>query len=611
MLTLREYQEDTLARIAEAESRGINRQLVVAATGLGKTVMFTGLAQRRGGRVLILAHRDELIAQAVAKVVEVYPELAVTAAAAQALSSLGRADLVHRTHAGSASESVGIVKASANDIRARVVVASVQTLSRPKRIEQLVSAVHGSSLLQQVAPFDIVITDEAHHSTADSYGAIYDALRVGRPACTCNDGMVERMATPEEVDSGCELGIAFDPCPNCYGTGPLPAGPLHVGFTATPDRGDGAGLASRFDEVVASYDMLWGIRSGYLSDLRGKAIAIEAFKETDLRTRRGDYDQGQAGRLLEASGAHQLIVRGWQAEAADRKRTLVFTPTVDFAVQVTDAFLAAGISAGHVSGSTPLEERQATLQAFHRGELSVLTNCAVLTEGYDEPQVDCIVVARPTKSRALYTQIVGRGTRRHPDKADCLILDVVGATAEHSLITIPSLFGIDKKHRERNGDGTMSELVAEHEAEEVAAGRLRAEEVALFAEIRSEGIAWVPVHTEGELRRYVRPLPDGKPTVVLAQRDENLWTAGLLAADGTKQVLMANVAQELAQGVAEDYARKHGGKLTASDADWRRRRPSPKQRGYAKSLGIKVDKDWTAGDVSDAIDRAKARRRNT
>lgn len=611
MLELRTYQEETLARIVEAEAREIRRQLVVAATGLGKTVMFTGMAQRRGGRVLILAHRDELIAQAVAKVVEVYPELAVTAAAAQALSALGRADLVHRSRAGSADESVGIIKAGANDVRAKVVVASVQTLARPKRLEQLLAAITGSSLLQQVAPFDLVITDEAHHATADSYGLIYDGLRAGLPACDCNEGMVERLATPEEVDAGCELGVAFDPCPRCLGTGPLPPGPLHVGFTATPDRGDGAGLASRFDEVVASYDMLWGIRSGYLSDLRGKSIAIEAFNEKELRTRRGDYDQGQAGRLLEASGAHQLIVRGWQAEASDRHHTLVFTPTVDFAQRVAEAFQAAGVTAAHVSGSTPLEQRQATLQAFHRGEISVLANCAVLTEGYDEPQVDCIVMARPTKSRALYTQIVGRGTRRHPDKADCLILDVVGATEEHSLLTIPSLFGVERKHRDRKGDGTMSELVAEHEAEELAAGRLRAEEVALFAEIRSEGIAWVPVHTEGELRRYVRPLPDGKPTVVLAQRDDEIWTAGLLYADGTKQVLMANVAQELAQGVAEDYARKHGGRLTAADADWRRKKPSPKQRGYAKSLGITVAADWTAGDVSDAIDRAKARRRTT
>lgn len=566
MLTLRDYQSDTLDRIASAEARGIRRQLVVAATGLGKTVMFTALARQRPGRTLILAHRDELIAQAVIKVVEVNPELGLTSSAAQAVSAAGRSDLVLRPPTSGGR--VGIVKAGANDVRAEVVVASVQTLARPKRLAQLTDPWLGTSLLSRAERFGLVVTDEAHHATAASYVSTYDALGIGA------DGS-----------------------------------PLHVGFTATPDRGDGSGLSKVFDEVVAHHDMLWGIRSGYLSDLRGKAIEVEKFTESDLKTRRGDYDQGQAGRVLEAAGAHDLIVRGWQAHASDRSKTLVFTPTVEFANQVADSFDAAGIDAAMVSGSTPLDERQSILQAFHRGEISVLANCAVLTEGYDEPGVDCVVIARPTKSRALYTQMVGRGTRRHPAKADCLVLDVVGATAEHSLVTIPSLFGVEKRHRERKGDGTMSELVAEHEAEEVAAGRLRAEEVALFAEIRSEGVAWVPIHAQGELQRFIRPLPNGKPTVVLAQRSEDTWTSGLLFSDGVKQALIVEVSMELAQAMAEDYARRHGGNLADADASWRKRKPSPKALGYARRLNIAVDPSWRAGDLSDAIDRAKARRK--
>lgn len=564
-IALRDYQAETLERVGQAERRGIRRQLVVAATGLGKTVMFTALARQRGGRTLILAHRDELIAQAVAKVVEVSPELGLTPSAATALGAAGRSDLVLRPP--TYGPKVGIVKAGANDVRAQVVVASVQTLARQARLAKLIDAHTGTHLLQPAEPFGLVITDEAHHATASSYVGVYDGLGVG------TDG-----------------------------------GPLHVGFTATPDRGDGKGLSAVFDEVVASHDMLWGIRSGYLSDLRGKLIEVERFDEKDLKTSRGDYDQGHAGRLLEASGAHDLIVRGWKLHASDRAKTLVFTPTVAFADQVAASFEAEGIGAAMVSGSTPLEERQDTLQRFHRGEISVLANCAVLTEGYDEPGVDCVVIARPTKSRALYTQMVGRGTRRHPAKADCLILDVVGATAQHSLVTIPSLFGVDKKHRERNGDGTMSELVAEHEAEEVAAGRLRAEEVALFAAIRSEGVAWVPVPGEGELQRFIRPLPDNKPTVVLAQRTADTWTSGLLFADKTKQVLMANVSMELAQGVAEDYVRKHGGQIGDASAPWRQRKPSAKAKAYAKRLGVTVDPAWKAGDLSDAIDRAKARK---
>lgn len=571
MLELRDYQAETLGRVLEAELRGIRRQLVVAATGLGKTVMFTALARDRGGRVLILAHRDELIAQAVAKIIEVYPDLALTPSAAQALSMLGRSDLVHTSRAGSTHDSVGIVKAGANDVRARVVVASVQTLARPKRLHQLIAAYEQQSLVVPVEPFGLLITDEAHHATATSYAGIYQALDVGTAT-----------------------------------------GPLHVGFTATPDRGDGKGLAGTFEEVVAHHDMLWGIRSGYLSDLRGKMIEVERFDEGDLKTSRGDYDQGQAGRILEAAGADDLIVRGWQLHAADRAKTLVFTPTVAFAEQVANRYLSAGIDAAHVSGATPLAERQEILQAFHRGDIRVLTNCAVLTEGYDEPAIDCVVIARPTKSRALYTQMVGRGTRRYPGKADCMVLDVVGATAQHSLVTVPSLFGVEKKHRERkptDPDATMAELVDEYEREEVAAGRIRAEEIELFNTLRAEGVAWVPVHEPGELHRYIRSLPGNLPTVVLAQRTEDLWTAGLLHADQRKTALIVNVAQELAQGVAEDYVRKHGGNLAKADADWRARKPSPKQRGYAKRLGVTIRPDWTAGDVSDAIDRAKARRK--
>lgn len=566
-LTLREYQADTLERVATAEQRGVTRQLVVAATGLGKTVMFSELARQRGGRTLVLAHRDELIGQAVAKFVEVNPSLGLTPSAVQALTALGRTDLVMRAPLGRAVPMVGIVKAGANDVRADVVMASVQTLAREKRLAQLQEPWAGSSLLGRAEPFGLVVTDEAHHATASSYVGVYDALGI----------------VPGE-------------------------GPLHVGFTATPDRGDGKGLSTVFDEVVASHDMLWGIRAGYLSDLRGLLVEVEQFNEKELKTRRGDYDQGQAGRILEEAGAHDLIVKAWLEHAEDRAKTLVFTPTVAFAEAVADSFRAAGVEAGWVSGATPLEERQELLQAFHRGDLRVLANCAVLTEGYDEPGVDCVAIARPTKSRALYTQMVGRGTRRHPAKADCLVLDIVGATGEHSLVTIPSLFGVEKRHRERQGEATITELVAEHEAAEVAAGRLRAEEVALFQAIRAEGVAWVPVHQTGELQRFVRPLPDSQPTVVLAQRGEDTWTAGLLFPDGSKRALMVDVSMELAQGVAEDFVRRYGGKIGDAGAEWRKRKPSRKALAYAKRLGVEVDPAWRAGDLSDAIDRAKARK---
>ncbi len=463
------------------------------------------------------------------------------------------------------------------------------------------------------------MVDEAHHTAADSYRGILDALGAGSPGCETAaagiDHAHERAATPDEVSAGCELGYTVTPCP-----GPMP-GPLLLGVTATPDRGDGKGLDDLFDEIVASYDILWGIRSGFLSDLRGVRVTVGGLDLAGVKTRHGDFDQGQTGRLMEEAHADVQVVRAWQEHAAGR-RTLVFTPTVEMAARVAEAFTAAGVRAGWVAGSTPLDERRATLAAYSRGDLDVIANCAVLTEGYDEPRTDCVIVARPTKSRALYTQMVGRGTRRHPDKADCLVLDVVGATAMHSLVTVPSLFGLEEERAERMGDGTgnLAAVVQERDDELVRLGKLRAEDAELFGRVRADGVAWVPVHGDGELRRYIRALgktDDGAylPTVVLAQRqpDADVWTAGLLAHDGGKRVLLADVPLEMAQGVAEDYVRRHGrARITQADAAWRKQKPSPRALAAAKKWRMKVDPAWTAGELSEQLDvhiaRVKARR---
>lgn len=589
-LSPRPYQAEALTRTAAAEERGVRRQLGVAATGLGKTVIFSMLAEQRGGRALILAHRDELVTQAAAKVREVWPGV-----------------------------QVGIVKAGENDVRAQVVVASVQTLARPRRLAQLLApfSPDGTSLLGRADPFDLVVVDEAHHAAADTYRAILAALSAGEHGCPHAaagiDHYHDRPATPDEVGDGCELGVAFDPCP-----GPSD-GPLLLGVTATPDRGDGKGLDDLFDEVTWSYDILWGIRAGYLSDMRGMRVQLDALDLGNVKVRRGDYEAGAAGRAMEDAGAPELIVKAWR-EHAPARQTLVFTPTVEMARLVAEEFTTAGVAAAYVHGGTPLDERRQLLRNYSAGAIQVMANCAVLTEGYDEPRTDCIVVARPTKSRALYTQMVGRGTRRHPDKTDCLVLDVVGASAEHSLVTIPSLFGVEGKYAERLGDGSASAsgVVEEWQQEEVRLGRLRAEEVQLFHQLRGEGIAWVQVHRDGELRRYVRPLGmgpadgDGKPTplptVVLAQRSADGWTAGLQMTDGTKRVLMADVPMEMAQGVAEDYVRKNGSAhLVTADAPWRARKPSPKALAAAKKWRLPVDPSWTAGQLSEALDAHIAR----
>lgn len=539
---LRPYQDDALGRMRAAEARGVRKQLGVAATGLGKTIIFCAAARARGGRTLILAHRDELVSQAVTKVREVWPDV-----------------------------DVGIVKAAQNDVDAQVVVASVQTLAREKRLRQLLDA--PASMLRPVDPFDLVVVDEAHHAAAESYRFILDEMHAGQ-----DDG------------------------------------PLLLGVTATPDRGDGKGLDDLFDEVVWNYDMLWGIRSGFLADVQARRIVLTALDLSGVKVRRGDYDAGAAGRALQDADAPAYIVKAWREHAADR-HTIVFTPTVATADEVATEFRHHGVRAAMVSGETPIDERRTILRDYAAGRIQVVANCAVLTEGFDDPRTDCIIVARPTKSRALFTQMVGRGTRRHPDKDHLLVLDVVGGSNVHSLITVPSLFGIEEQDAPRIETQNLTDVVDAIEAEQVRLGHLRAEEANLFTKIRAQGIAWVRVEGRHDAeRRYQRTLSDGKPTVVLVQRDVEApesWLCGLHWWNtGEKRVLIADVSFDLAQGVGEDYARKALGNRVAlidAGAKWRSQRPTKKQRAKARGLGIDVTDITTRGDMADAIDVALAR----
>ncbi len=536
VIALRDYQREALDRVHAARERGVRRQLGVAATGLGKTVMFCALAREMGVRTLVLAHRDELIEQAAASVRTWWPDA-----------------------------EVGVVKGDRNDIDASVVVASVQTLARPARLANLLAP----SALWDAVPFGLVIVDEAHHAAAPSYKAVLDGLRCGEPD-----------------------------------------GPLLLGVTATPDRGDGLGLDDVFDEIVFAYDIRWGIAREFLSDLRGLRVQLDT-DFTKLKVTGGDYNQGQAGQMLEDAHAPSMIARAWLAHAAGR-RTLVFTPTVALAEAVAAEFNERGVPAGHVSGDMPIETRRAMLAAYSAGELQVVANCAVLTEGYDEPRTDCVVVARPTKSRALYTQMVGRGTRRHPEKHDCLVIDVVGATDTHDLVTVPSLFGVERTDRVWDGERTVTEALREQIERHEAEGRLLASEAALFDKVRSTGrLAWVTVagRTDGE-RRYHAGLASHGRLVLVHDPQADTWLAGWQRKDGTKVVLIGGTTLETAQAVAEDKAASLNAlALVAADAPWRSERPTAKQLELAVKLKIELPVGCTRGQLSELLDQKMARRK--
>lgn len=530
------------------------------------TVMFGTLAAEMGVDTLILAHRDELIRQAVDKLLMIWP-----------------------------SAPVGVVKAAENHVHAPVVVASVQTLARQRRLDQMAHR-----------RFGLVIVDEAHHAAAASYRRVLGAVGAG----------------PDGDDW------------------PHADRPLLVGVTATPDRGDGIGLDAVFDCVAAEHDLLWGIRAGYLSDVRGIRVVLD-FNLDDAKVRHGDYVDGELGQMLDEAQAPFYAAEAYVEHAEDRK-ALVFWPTVALAEQGAAEFTRRGIAAAWLSGETEHRERQRILAALGTGEIAVVHNCGVLTEGFDEPTLGCVMIGRPTRSRGLYVQMVGRGTRRAPGKADCLVIDLVGMSAAHELVTVPDLFGLPLE-RLRDGATSVADAVGEWQQEadqHRERARLVAEEVDLWAsQFREQKLAWIKsgaswlLVTEGGF-------------IALEPTGGGAWATRAKAKDQRIRTLIDGVDLETAMGVGEDHVRRYAMRravraalaaqrqgpvssddvdaavrdrsvrvdlkrataLVAADAPWRKRAPSAKQLGYAKRLGVDVSKCKTAGAVADAIDEHKARK---
>jgi len=202
---------------------------------------------------------------------------------------------------------------------------------------------------------------------------------------------------------------------------------LVLGVTATPKRADGKGLKD-FEKVSYRIGIPDLINQGYLVPMVSRRVALDMNLD-GVRKSAGDFDLKQLGDLFDDVKYHSPVVQAWlQARAAGRRRGLAFCVDVHHSEETARAFRSAGVRADCVHGGLPRERRASILAAYHRGDLEVLTNCNVLTEGFDEPAVDCLLMIRPTLSQALYIQMAGRGLRLHPGKEDCLVYDFVGNT---------------------------------------------------------------------------------------------------------------------------------------------------------------------------------------
>src|SRR5450755_299919 len=288
---------------------------------------------------------------------------------------------------------------------AKVIVCSIRSLHE----ERLARVIRGRDIA-------LVIYDECHHAAAD------DNLRVLR-----------------------QLGVFDEQW----------AGTL-LGFTATTARGDGKGLDSVFEHIVYSRTLPELIADGYLATLRGFRVSTAA-DLSRLSASGLDFREDELAQAVDIAERNALVARAIQELARDR-RTIAFCVTVNHAKNLSSSLNLIGVPAGIVHGGMSSDVRAQALTDFRAGRTQVLTNVAVLTEGFDDPGVSCIAMARPTRSEGLYAQCVGRGTRLHPGKPDCLILDFVDVSLL-SLCSLPSLFGMPRDLDLRGEDASSAQRI--------------------------------------------------------------------------------------------------------------------------------------------------------
>ncbi|KAJ4270309.1 putative ATP-dependent helicase IRC3 [Fusarium torreyae] len=221
-----------------------------------------------------------------------------------------------------------------------------------------------------------------------------------------------------------------------------PNSPNLVGVSATFSRFDGVRLGAAIDEIVYHKDYVDMISKKWLSDVIFTTVESKANLSKVKKGAFGDYLPGELSKAVNTSEINDITVRSWMAKAPGRKSTLVFCVDVAHVVELTDRFRKHGFDARYVTGETPKIERGETLDSFRKGEFPVLVNCGVFTEGTDIPNVDCIILARPTRSRNLLVQMIGRGMRLHPGKKNCHIIDLV-SSLDTGIVTTPTLFGLD------------------------------------------------------------------------------------------------------------------------------------------------------------------------
>lgn len=411
-MELRPYQETARQKVQEEWKEGKKRTLLVLPTGTGKTIVFSKIIEdrvRKGERVLVIAHRGELLEQASDKL---YKSTGLKTATEKA----------EQTSLGSFY---------------RVVVGSVQTMQREKRLNQFPPEY-----------FDTIVIDEAHHAISDGYQRVLHHFE---------DANV-------------------------------------LGVTATPDRGDMRNLGSYFESLAYEYGLAEAIKSGYLSPIKALTIPLK-LDLSNVKQQAGDFSTKDLGTALDPY--LEQIAEEMKKQCFNRK-TVVFLPLVKTSQKFRDILNKHGFKAAEVNGESG--DREQVLRDYEEGKYNVLCNSMLLTEGWDCPSVDCVIVLRPTKVRALYSQMVGRGTRLAPGKKELLLLDFLWHTERHELCHPANLIATDEAVAKKMTEN-IEELGAPIDLEQ--AEQQAKEDVALE---REESLAKQLSEMKRRKRKLVDPL---------------------------------------------------------------------------------------------------------
>lgn len=286
---------------------------------------------------------------------------------------------------------------------ADITVASIQSIHSQERIGKF-----------DPADYKLILVDEAHHIVSKAYLEVLEHF-----------GISDKQQSQAEADVGRKSST-----------------PALVGVSATLSRLDGVALGKVIKHIVYHKDYVEMIGENWLSDVIFTTVSSSADLSKVRKGVGGDFSTSQLSRAVNQDHINLITVKAWQNKAVGRKSTIVFCVDLDHVDSLTTMFRQHGIDARFVSGDTPKKIRSDRLDAFKRREFPVLVNCGVFTEGTDIPNIDCVLLARPTKSRNLLVQMIGRGMRLHPGKKDCHIIDMV-ASLRTGIVTTPTLFGLD------------------------------------------------------------------------------------------------------------------------------------------------------------------------